>query len=274
MSNRTQNTHLLRQLELPARYEALAARVGPEVAQLLVDPGTNTKHTLERAALAVSGRHEGALLPLVGGSGTGKTALARNIETFLPQEYAPTVVHDGDVSFDALCLVARGAGLARNDVRVIPINIDHREATPPSAEELAEIKRFIRDAEVGSRCVLLWPQVSTEQAEQMSADYTTVAGKPPVTLPITVEGPSRDTWVQVALNTLRLSNQMIENLDQLGVDPHDYDPEKYGTIGEFLRQIADDFTTHLQRLLDEARIPVKMMIVFASESPNLVCWPS
>jgi hypothetical protein len=34
-------------------------------------------------------------------------------------------------------------GHAPNDERVIPINIDHREATPPTAQELAEIKRFI-----------------------------------------------------------------------------------------------------------------------------------
>jgi hypothetical protein len=202
----------------------------------------------------------------VGESGTGKTTLARNVETFLPQEYAPTVVHDGDVSFDVLRGVARSAGVARNDSRVIPINIDHREATPPSAQELAEVKRFIRDAGVGSRCVLFWPQISTEQARTMSADYEAVAGKPPVELPVSVEGPSRGTWVDVAMNTLRLSNQMVEKLDQLGVDPHDYDPEEFPTIGEFLRRIAAGY---LQRLLDETRVPVKLTIVFASESPNL-----
>jgi energy-coupling factor transporter ATP-binding protein EcfA2 len=263
------DVHLLRQLELPARYEALVGRVGSEVAQLLVDPGDATKETLERAALSVKGRHEGVLLPLVGESGTGKTTLARNMETFLPREYATTVVHDGDVSFDALRTAARVGRPARNDDRIIPINIDHREATPPTPEEMADIKRFVRDGEIGSRCALLWPQVSARQAQRMGADYVAVAGRAPVDLPIVVEGPSRDTWVDVALNTLRLSNEMIDQLELLGVDPRDYDPEEFGTIGEFLRRIADDFTDYLQRLLRETRIPVKMTVVFVSESPNL-----
>src|SRR5215208_4738902 len=102
MPGQSKDTHVLRVLELPARYEALADRVGPEVAQLLVDPGDATRLTLERAGLSVTGRREGALLPLVGGSGTGKTTLARNLSAFLPNEYAATVVHDGSVDFASL----------------------------------------------------------------------------------------------------------------------------------------------------------------------------
>jgi energy-coupling factor transporter ATP-binding protein EcfA2 len=268
MTDRAKDMHLLRQLELPARYEALATRVGPEVAQLLVDPGEATKTTLERAGLSVKGRHEGTLLPLVGASGTGKTTLARNLSAFLPSEYTTTVVHDGAVSFDALRSAAKRDAPVRNDDRVIPINIDHREAIPPTPEELAEIKRFIRDSEIGSRCVLLWPQVSTEQADAMGRSYIEVAGRAPVDLPIVVEGPSRDTWVQIALSTLSLSNQMIGSLELLGVDPRVYDPEGYDTIGEFLRQIADDFTDYLQKLLGEMRTPVKLVIIVASESAN------
>jgi hypothetical protein len=65
MPGQSKDTHVLRELELPARYEALADRVGPEVAQLLVDPGGVTRSTLERAGLSVRGRREGARLPLV-----------------------------------------------------------------------------------------------------------------------------------------------------------------------------------------------------------------
>lgn len=268
MTSASRDTHILRDLQLPARYEALSERVGPEVAQLLVDPGEATKHTLERAGLSVKGRHEGALLPLVGESGTGKTTLARNLSAFLPSNFAPTVVHDGDVDFESLRRAAKRGAPPRNDERVIPINIDHREATPPTPEELAEVKRFIRDPEIGFRCILMWPQVSKLQAEEMSRAYVEVAGRSPIELPIVVEGPARDTWTDVALNTLRLSNPTVGSLELLGVDPRDYAPEKFSTIGEFLRQIADDFVAYLQRLLEESRIPVKLIVVFVSESQN------
>jgi energy-coupling factor transporter ATP-binding protein EcfA2 len=264
----SKDTHVLRDLELPARYEALADRVGPEVAQLLVDPGDVTKSTLERAGLSVKGRREGALLPLVGGSGTGKTTLAENLSTFLPNEFAATIVHDGAVDFDSLLGAARAGGPPRGDERVIPINIDHREATPPTPQELADIKRFIRDPEIGRRCVLLWPQTSRTQADAMSREYVEIAGKAPVDLPIAVEGPSRDTWIDVALNTLRLSNPMVESLELLGVDPRSYNPDSFETVGEFLRHIADDFVAYLLKLINETRIPVKLVVVFASESSS------
>jgi hypothetical protein len=264
----SRDTHVLRELQLPARYEALADRVGPEVAQLLVDPGDETKRTLERAGLSVRGRREGALLPLIASSGTGKTTLARNLSAFLPGVFASTVQHDGAVDFDSLLAAAKRGAPARNDDRVIPINIDHREANPPNAAELAEVKRFIRDAELGWRCVLLWPQTSAEQAAEMSRAYVEVAGRAPVDLPVVVEGPPRETWIDVAMNTLRLSNPMVESLELLGVDPRDYDPAGLETVGEFMRQIADDFVSYLQKLLEESRIPVKLVVVFVSESQD------
>jgi energy-coupling factor transporter ATP-binding protein EcfA2 len=267
MATASRDTHVLRQLELPARYEALADRVGAEVAQLLVDPGETTKSTLERAGLSVKGRHEGALLPLIGRSGTGKTTLARNLSAFLPNIFAATVVHEGDVTFSALLDAAKRGAPPRDDERVIPINIDHREATPPTPEELAEIKRFIRDP-IGSRCMLLWPQVNEQQAAQMSEAYVEVAGKAPVELPVVVEGPDRATWVDVALNTLRLSNPMVGTIEDLGISPRDYDPAKFNTLGEFMREIADDFVAFLQGLLAESRTPVKLVIVFVSESQS------
>ncbi len=268
MPGQSRDTHVLRELDLPARYEALADRVGPEVAQLLVDPGDKTKMTLERAGLIMKGRHEGALIPLVGRSGTGKTTLARNLSAFLPNEYAATVVHDGAIDFDSLLAAARKDAPPRDDMRVIPINIDHREALPPTSQEIAEIKRFVRDPEIGRRCVLLWPQTSHEQAEAMSVAYVEIAGRGPVALPLEVEGPARETWVDVALNTLQLSNPMVESLELLGVDPRTYNPEEFETVGEFLRQIADDFGVYLHKLLVEARIPVKLVVAFVSESSN------
>lgn len=268
MAGPARDTHVLRELQLPARYEALSDRVGPEVAQLLVDPGEETKRTLERAGLSVKGRHEGALVPLVGRSGTGKTTLARNLSAFLPGNYTTTVVHEGDVTFDALREAASRGAPSRDDDRVIPINIDHREATPPTAAELSEIKRFIRDPGVGARCILLWPQVNEEQATEMSRAYVEVAGRAPVDLPVLVDGPQRETWVDVALNTLRLSNPMVGSIDLLGIDPRDYKPESYDTIGEFMRRIADDFVVFLQKLLEESRVPVKLVVMFVSESQN------
>jgi len=102
----------------------------------------------------------------------------------------------------------------------------------------------------------------------MSDAYVEVAGRAPVELPIVVEGPMRETWVDVALNTLRLSNPMVESLELLGVDPGTYNPETFDTVGEFLRQIADDFVGYLLKLIAETRIPVKLVVAFVSESSN------
>jgi hypothetical protein len=102
----------------------------------------------------------------------------------------------------------------------------------------------------------------------MSRAYVEVAGKAPVDLPIAVEGPSRNTWIDVALSTLRLSNPMVESLELLGVDPRAYNPESFHAVGEFMRQIADDFVAYLLKLISETRIPVKLIVVFVSESSN------
>jgi hypothetical protein len=102
----------------------------------------------------------------------------------------------------------------------------------------------------------------------MSKEYVDVAGRAPVDLPVSVEGPARDMWTDIALNTLQLSNPMVESPELLGVDPQTYDPEKFETIGEFLRQLADDFIAYLQALLADQRVPVKLTIVFVSESQD------
>src|SRR5205807_5634810 len=48
-----------------------AQRLGVEVAQLLVDPGTATKKSLARVARSVATRSEGAFIPIVARPGTG-----------------------------------------------------------------------------------------------------------------------------------------------------------------------------------------------------------
>jgi hypothetical protein len=61
---------------------------------------------------------------------------------------------------------------------------------------------------------------------------------------------------------------MVESLELLGVDPRTYDPAGFHTVGEFMRQIADDFVAYLMKLLNEIRVPVKLIVVFVSESSN------
>lgn len=207
-------------------------------------------------------------MPLVGRSGTGKTTLATNLSAFLPSDYTTTVDHDGEVSFDALRTAVRADPPIRTDERVIPVNIDHREASPPSPAELAEIKRFLRDRGIGKRCMILWPQTSRDQATQMAKAYEEIVDAPPVELPVEVEGPARETWIEVARETLRLSNAMIESLEDLGVDPRNYDPVDHTTLGAFLRRVSDDFVEHLYQLLTEMRVPLRLIIAFASESAD------
>jgi hypothetical protein len=116
--------------------------------------------------------------------------------------------------------------------------------------------------------MILWPQTEQEQATAMADAFVEVAGRAPVDIPVVVEGPERATWQDVALNTLRLSNPMVGSVDALGVHSRDYNPEAFDTIGEFMRRIADDFIDLLQRLLEEDRIPVKLVVVIVSESQD------
>jgi hypothetical protein len=140
-----------------------------QVARLLVPPGLDTVEALRKVSLSVVNRGEGYLVPVVGPSGAGKTTLGNNVSTFLPGEFTPTVVHTGEVTFEALTSTVVGAmsGLATNDTRPMPLNIDHRESAPPSAEELAAIKRFAREPSGGYRCAVLWPETSDDIGSQI-----------------------------------------------------------------------------------------------------------
>ncbi|MFF0576160.1 hypothetical protein [Streptosporangium saharense] len=176
------------------------------------------------------------------------------------------MTYDGDLTSDALSkAVERHAAKhsTANDSKVIPINIDSREAAPASAREMAEIKRFLR-ANNGSRALVFWPTTDEEIASDMVSSYEAIAGKQPIELPLIVEGPLRDSWVDIAKNTVTLVNR-VDSIELLA-NPADYDPAKYVSLGEFLRQISTDFRTRRVALLRSTKKPLKLTVLFACES--------
>ena len=261
--------HILRQLVFPARYESLIEHVGMEVARLVVAPPKATADIFETAAQSIHARGEGLFVPLYAISGTGKTTLANSLRSFFPGVFTETVSHLGDVTFDAL--KATGLEAIRdstaNENKIIPINVDHRESDPASSTELAAIKRFLRDPIVGRRVLLLWPETTEALGDQMSRDYANIAGRSPIDLPARVDGPPQEAWIPIAIHTLQLSND-VESLELMGVDPRDYDPAQFRSIGEFLRQISDDFTSQRLKLLQATRKPLRLAVVIVSASDN------
>jgi hypothetical protein len=149
------------------------------------------------------------------------------------------------------------------------VNVDDRESDPPTDKELSQIKSFVREtgenAGLGSRTLVVWPETSQQNAELMAQAYVQRAGKSPVGIPAEVGGPSRDTWAGLAVATLKLVNS-IDNLGALGVDPHSYDPCAFPTVGDFLDEISNDFVHLLDNLLKSTRKPLRLVVVFASES--------
>lgn len=133
--------HVLRTLSLPSRYEPLVDKIGPEVLNLLLPPTRTTVETLEEAAEAVRSLGEGLFLPIFANSGTGKTTLAENLTTFLGRSFTRTLTYTGAVDAEslttALDLFLRDH-VVSNDDRVVPVNVDHREGRPASAEEVSE----------------------------------------------------------------------------------------------------------------------------------------
>jgi hypothetical protein len=61
----------------------------------------------------------------------------------------------------------------------------------------------------------------------------------------------------------------VASLETLGVDPRDYSPDDYRTIGDYLRQMSSDFNQRLFQLRKETRLPITLVIVFVSESNDL-----
>ncbi|MGW9351561.1 hypothetical protein [Nocardiopsis flavescens] len=268
-SNNVQKSHILKQLVFPARYEQLIKEVGTEFARLLVAPPRSTLNLIETVAESIKARGEGLFCPIMAPSGTGKTTLAHSLRTFFPSHFSDTVDHTGEVSYEALMVTIERAKskINANDDRVIPINIDHREGNPATGVEIANIKRLLRDAGGGNRTLLLWPETTSEIAKEISDGYVRVAGRSPINLPILIEGPERESWPSIAKNTLEVSNN-VESLELLGVNPNDYSAAEFHSIGDYLRQISDDFTRHRIEILQETRRPIHLIIAVASESSD------
>lgn len=261
--------HVLATLVFPARYEGLVEALGSQLASVLVQPERETHDRLEDAAVGLRARGEGMFFPIHAASGTGKTTLANNLNNFLPGTFTPTVVYDAPVTPESLrsAVESHLENFPRGEDKIVPISIDDREGNPPSAGELANIKRFLRMPKTGARSMVIWPDTSESLSIEMAKAYTKIAGRSPVDIPFQIGGPPREAWVDIAKTTLRLANG-IESLEMLGVDPKDYDPEGYESIGDFLRAIADDFIALKLRLLRETRKNLRLAVVFVSESSD------
>ncbi len=262
-------THLLSQLTLPDRYERLEKHLGPDIANLLITPSGSNVDALRSLANEVLTRDEGVLVPLAGETGVGKTTFAMNASQWLPSLFGPTCPYDGELSFDGLVAATKDfvKNLPANNRRIIPINIDHRENAPPSDAELAALKRFLRTNAGNVPSIVFWPETKAEIAEALSKRYVDIAGATSIPLPLVCEGPARETWQDTAKHTLALSNQ-VNNLEELGVDPHDYSPDEFRTLGGFLRKISHDFNARVRALQTELEKPISVFIVFASESAD------
>lgn len=268
-------SHLLRQLKLPSRYESLLAAVGPEVTRLLVEPSESTLSIFRQAALHIRSRGRGLFIPVFADSGTGKTTLVSNLVGWIPDEYGPSArLAAGEVTADrlrqAVAATVQEHSLPLNDTRVLVINVDDRESDPPTDKELSQIKAFVREvgegaASLGSRTLVVWPETSRENAESMAEAFVKRAGKSPVSIPAKVNGPGRTTWSGLAVATLKIVNS-LDHLGSLGVDPGNYDPDEYATLGDFLDEISGDFVNLLDELLTATRKPLKLVVAFASES--------
>ena len=251
------------------------ATVGPDVARLLVEPSDETTEIFRNAALHIRSLGRGLFLPLYAPSGTGKTTLVSNLASWVPHEYGPTArLAGGEVSAErlrqAVDAKVKEQRLPHNDTRILVVNVDDRESDPPTNKELSQIKSFAREtgegtARLGSRTLVVWPETSRAVADAMAQAYQERAGRSPITIPSEVGGPSRESWPELAVATLRLVND-IDNLNEIGVDPNSYDPDKYATIGDFLGAISNDFVHLLAELLKSTRKPVRLIVVFVSES--------
>lgn len=263
-------THTLEQLVFPDRYETLVEALGADVAKIVVSPDAGTADIFGTVAEDIRARRQGTFLPIFAATGTGKTTLANNLGVFFGADYAPSIAYTAqEVSFEELVsTVGRAAHeLPTNEARILPVIIDDRESAPPSSSELAAIKRFLRERTLGYRSLVLWPETSLEIAEKMSAEFVEMAGSAAVSLPAVIEGPHRKTWQQTAIQTLDLANG-ASSLELMGVDPRDYNPDRYPSLGEFLRRISRDFSTRRKELLAATQIPLRLCVLFATESVN------
>lgn len=260
---------LLAGLYLPDRYERLRDRVGAEVANLLVPPDAKEVEAITLVAQEVATRDEGVLVPIFGNTGTGKTTFASNVSHWAPAQFTPTLEYDGAIDYDGLAaaVAEHVRNLPANERRIVPINIDHRESNPPTDAELAAIKRFLRTKPSSLSALILWPETNEGIAREIARRYVEIAGAATIDLPLVLTGPDRAAWTDIAVNTLRLAND-IESLDTLGVDPTDYDVREFRSLGDYLRRVSRDFNKLLQELRQSLTKPIKLAIVFVSETPD------
>lgn len=263
------DTHLLRRLRFPARYEGLVSAIGEDVVRLLIPPEDETLAVFRSLGVSVPTRSEGVFAPLWAESGTGKTTLASNLSAFLGEFFTGTASHVGAISVEALDCSVNDVkrSLPSNDERVVPLLIDDRESNPITDAELAAVKQFLRRAGTGSRSIILWPETSAHAAEDMARRYAQIVGGAPVELPVTVSGPDRGTWNAIAKHTMRLVNG-LNSLDDLGVDPDNYHSAEFPSLGALLRRIADDFGDLVTEMLTATERPVGLVVLFASSSSN------
>lgn len=259
--------HVLDQLVLPDRYERLREHLGDDVANLLVQPSRTNVAALRTLSEEIRTRREGVLVPLSGQTGIGKTTFAMNAAQWVPGEFTQSLQYEGDLDFDSLSKSVKEFAklFPADNKKIIPINIDHRENAPPSDGELAAIKRFLRTNAAGVPVIIFWPETDAAVAKSISERYVGIAGEASVDLPVVCEGPAHETWQDIARHTLFLSNN-ITNLEMLGVDPADYNPREFHTLGGFLRRISKDFNRQVQEMKAELERPVSVTIVFVSES--------
>lgn len=268
-SHITETIDLLSQLVLPDRYERLRDLLDLELANILVPPAEKELDSLQYVAQEIKTRDEGILLPLYGETGKGKTTFASNLSQWQPEQFSATLQYEGPIEYDHLTqfVTENVKTLPANDTRIIPVNLDHRESDPPNESELAAIERFLRTKPAKRSTLLLWPETNRDIAQHISDKYIEVAGSTSIELPLIVAGPDPTSWVDIARHTLRLSNN-IESLESLGVDPQNYNVSEYRTVGGYLRQISVDFNRVLQKLRRELLKPIRLAIVFASETPD------
>lgn len=261
--------HILNQLVLPDRYERLRDHLGDDVANLLVHPSEANVQDLKLLSTEIKTRGEGVLVPLSGQTGVGKTTFAMNAAQWVPGEFTQSLQYEGEIDFDSLSHAVKtfAQSLAADNKKIIPINIDHRENNPPNDAELAAIKRFLRTNAAGVPVILFWPETDQSIAQELSARYIGIAGEASIKLPLVCEGPSRNTWQDIARHTLLLCND-LPHLEDLGVDPADYTPTEFRSLGDFIRRISRDFNKQLQELKSALELPVSVVIVFASESSD------
>lgn len=261
--------HLLSQLSLPDRYERLSSKLGADVANLLLAPPIGRVDSLRSLANEVRSRDEGVLVPIFGETGVGKTTFVMNASQWIPSLYGPTCLYEGELTFEGLVKAVKDfvKGLPADNSRIIPINIDHRENSPPNDAELASLKRFLRTNAGDVPSIVFWPETSRDIAETLSKRYVDIAGETSIKLPLEYDGPPRDVWQDTARHTLALANG-INNLEELGIDPSDFSPSEFRTLGGFLRRIAHDFNARVEALRSELEKEVAVVIAFVSESSD------